>query len=78
MSVNNAAIKATKAPATNQIATRETVEASIKQRTAIEFLEKADRLYSLPPELLEVALLRKENPEATLKEICKLSPSIYK
>jgi len=52
-----------------------TVEASIKQRTAIEFLEKSDRLYSLPAELLEVALLRKENPEATLKELCKISPT---
>ena len=50
-----------------------TVEASIKQRTAIEFLEKADRLYSLPGELLEAAILRKENPEATLKELCKIS-----
>ncbi len=50
-----------------------TVEASIKQRTAIEFLEKADRLYSLPHELLEAALLRKENPEATLKELCRIS-----
>lgn len=52
-----------------------TVEASIKQRTAIEFLEKTDRLYSLPGELLEVALLRKDNPEATLKELCKISPT---
>ncbi len=52
-----------------------TVEASIRQRTAIEFLEKTDRLYSLPHELLEVALLRKENPEATLKELCKISPT---
>ena len=50
-----------------------TVEASIKQRTAIEFLENADRLYSLPAELLEVALLRKNNPNATLKELCKIS-----
>lgn len=50
-----------------------TVEASIKQRTAIEFLEKTDRLYSLPPELLEVALLRKNNPDATLKELCEIS-----
>ncbi len=50
-----------------------TVEASIKQRTAIEFLEKTDRLYSLPSELLEVALLRRNNPEATLKELCKIS-----
>ena len=50
-----------------------TVEASIRQRTAIAYLEKADRLYSLPQELLEAAILRKNNPEATLKELCKLS-----
>ncbi len=50
-----------------------TVEASIKQRMAIDFLEKADRLYSLPQELLTAALLRKENPEATLKELCARS-----
>ncbi len=50
-----------------------TVEASIKQRAAIEFLEKTDRLQSLPPELIEAAILRKENPDATLKEICKIS-----
>lgn len=50
-----------------------TVEASIKQRTAIEYLEKADRLYSLPHELLSAAQLRKNNPEATLKELCKIS-----
>lgn len=47
--------------------------ASIKQRTAIEYLEKTDRLYSLPSELLEAALLRKNNPQATLKELCKIS-----
>lgn len=52
-----------------------TVEASIKQRTAIEFFEKTDRLYSLPQELLEVAILRRDNPEATLKELCKLAPN---
>ena len=50
-----------------------TVEASIKQRTAIDFLEKADRLYSLPQELLTAALLRKENPDLTLKELCSKS-----
>ena len=50
-----------------------TVEASIKQRKAIEYLEKVDRLYSLPQELLTAALLRKENPEATLKELCRVS-----
>lgn len=52
-----------------------TVEASIKQRTAIEFLERADRLNSLPQELLEAAQLRKNNPNATLKELCRLSES---
>ncbi|MGI6278929.1 MAG: DNA-binding protein WhiA [Acutalibacteraceae bacterium] len=52
-----------------------TVEASIRQRTAIEYLEKTDKLYSLPQELLEVALLRKNNPEATLKELCRLADS---
>lgn len=50
-----------------------TVEASIRQRTAIEYLERTDRLYSLPQELLDAALLRKANPSATLKELCALS-----
>ena len=50
-----------------------TIEASIKQRKAIELLESTDRLYSLPPELLQVALLRKNNPDATLKELCTIS-----
>ena len=50
-----------------------TVEASIKQRSAIEYLENADRLLSLPGELLEAAMLRKENPDLTLKELCKVS-----
>ena len=51
-----------------------TVEASIKQRTAIEYLKKTDRLESLPHELLAVAALRLQNPDATLKELCKISP----
>jgi len=50
-----------------------TVEASIKQRRAIDYLEKNDMLYSLPQELLTAALLRKENPNATLKELCRMS-----
>lgn len=50
-----------------------TVEASIKQRTAIEYLEKNNMLYSLPGELLTAAILRKDNPNATLKELCRLS-----
>lgn len=47
-----------------------TVEASIKQRTAIEYLEKRGKLETLPPELLCAAELRKNNPDATLKELC--------
>lgn len=50
-----------------------TVEASIKQRTAIEYLESVHRLESLPEELLQAALLRKNNPDATLKELCRIS-----
>lgn len=50
-----------------------TVEASIRQRTAIDFLEKKGMLYSLPEELKSVALLRKEYESASLKELCKLS-----
>ncbi len=50
-----------------------TVEASIMQRRAIEYFEKNDRLQSLPQELLQAALLRKNNPEATLKELCRIS-----
>lgn len=50
-----------------------TVEASIKQRTAIDYLRKTDRLDSLPEELLSVALLRESNPDSTLKELCALS-----
>ncbi|MEE1238561.1 MAG: DNA-binding protein WhiA [Acutalibacteraceae bacterium] len=50
-----------------------TVEASIKQRAAIEYLRKTDRLDSLPEELIKAANLRESNPEATLKELCTLS-----
>ena len=45
----------------------------LKVLEKIEYLEKTDRLYSLPNELLEAALLRKANPDATLKELCKIS-----
>ncbi len=50
-----------------------TVEASIKQRRAIEFLKESDRLESLPEELLQAANLRLKNPEATLKELVRIS-----
>ena len=49
------------------------VEASIRQRRAIEYLEKTGLLFSLPEELVEAAMLRKNNPNATLKELCALS-----
>lgn len=50
-----------------------TVEASVRQRAAIEYLEKAGLLESLPPELVSAARLRRDNPDLTLKELCKLS-----
>lgn len=50
-----------------------TVEASIKQRAAIDYLEKCGVIDSLPPELRRAAELRKSNPEATLKELCTAS-----
>ena len=50
-----------------------TVEASIKQRNAIEYLKKVDRLQSLTDELLQAANLRLQNPEATLKELVRIS-----
>ncbi len=50
-----------------------TVEASIRQTTAIKFLAETDRLESLPEELVKAAHLRLENPGASLKELCALS-----
>ncbi len=50
-----------------------TVEASITQRRAIEFLEEKGILSALSPELIAAAQLRKQNPELSLKELCKKS-----
>ena len=50
-----------------------TVEASIRQRTAIEYLQKRQLLESLPAELVSAARLRLKNPELSLKELCKKS-----
>lgn len=50
-----------------------TVEASINQRRAIDFLANKGMLESLPPELYDAAVLRRENPQASLKELCKKS-----
>lgn len=50
-----------------------TVEASIKQRKAIEYLKKKGIFSALPEELIYAANLRLENPELSLKELCKKS-----
>ena len=53
---------------------KKTIEASIKQRTAIEYLIKREMLSSLPKELISAANLRMQYPESSLKDLCKNSP----
>ena len=53
---------------------KKTIEASIKQRKAIEYLIQREMLSSLPQELISAATLRQSYPEASLKELCKNSP----
>ena len=53
---------------------KKTIEASIKQRTAIEYLIKREMLSSLPDELIAAANLRMQYPESSLKDLCKNSP----
>lgn len=50
-----------------------TVEASINQRKAIEYLISRDMLGSLPEPLIEAANLRMDNPSLSLRELCKKS-----
>lgn len=52
---------------------KKTIEASIRQRTAIEYLIKREMLSSLPDELISAAKLRLRFPESSLKELCKNS-----
>ena len=55
------------------------VDASLGQMAAIKALEQAGELEKLPGKLRETALLRKENPEATLQELAAmLDPPITK
>ena len=55
------------------------VDASMGQMAAIRALEEAGELDKLPGKLRETALLRKENPEATLQELAAmLNPPITK
>lgn len=51
-----------------------TVEASIKQRKAIDYLKKRELLSSLSEELISAAELRIKYPDSSLKELCKNSP----
>ncbi len=52
---------------------KKTIEASFKQRQAIEYLVNREMLSSLPQELIAAANLRMKYPEASLKELCKNS-----
>ena len=55
------------------------VDASMGQMAAIRALEEAGDLEKLPGKLRETALLRRENPEATLQELAAmLQPPITK
>ena len=55
------------------------VDASMGQMAAIRALEEAGELDKLPGKLRETALLRRENPEATLQELAAmLKPPITK
>ena len=55
------------------------VDASMGQMAAIRALEEAVELDKLPGKLRETALLRRENPEATLQELAAmLNPPITK
>lgn len=53
-----------------------TVEASIKQRRAIDYLKQHGILESLPAELISAADLRQNNPDSTLAELCRLSEEL--
>ncbi|MBO4433408.1 MAG: DNA-binding protein WhiA [Clostridia bacterium] len=46
------------------------VEASLTQRIAIDYLDKRGILETLPEELIMTAKLRRDNPDASIKELC--------
>ena len=55
------------------------VNASQEVLAALKKIEKAGVMPSLPEELFETARLRKENPEASLSELCSMfSPPLSK
>ncbi len=49
-----------------------TVNAAVQQNEAITFLEKNNLVGLLPEELYEVAMLRKNHPDASLSDLCRL------
>ena len=49
------------------------VEASVRQRAAIDFLEKNGILDTLDEALVKTANLRRENPDMSIKELCEIS-----
>lgn len=53
---------------------KKTIEASFRQRQAIEYLINREMLSSLPEELIKAANLRMQYPESSLKDLCKNSP----
>ncbi len=56
-----------------------TIDASTKQRMSIEKIRDAGKMDDLPPTLKEIALLRLENSECSLKELGEmLTPPISK
>lgn len=58
---------------------QKTITASAKQQEDIMLIEKTSGLGSLPPALYEIALLRLENPDVSIKELGEmLSPPIGK
>ncbi|MEA4833353.1 MAG: DNA-binding protein WhiA [Oscillospiraceae bacterium] len=56
-----------------------TVDYSSRVMQAIRILRESGRFYTLPDALINAALLREQNPESTLRELCDLSnPPITK
>ena len=49
------------------------VEASLKQREAIEYLKSHGILQTLDDKLISAATLREQNPEMSIKELCAVS-----
>ena len=49
-----------------------TVNAAIEQTNAIKYLESNNLLGLLPEEIYSVAVLRRDNPDASLSELCRL------